>query len=186
MYITSTSRPLRQNIALRKHTLPATSSRSHQNSVINKMSCLTYVKEHGAGQKHSDLGHYSQAVIIGNIAKLASQGGWDNDGNLDQYDWKQQIKNAFENVDRVLQAAGFRGWEDVSVAIVSFDLDSSDEIVGLPPPQLPARYRQPVGVPCRDVEEPHTWSPADLDRSECAQIGVSCHVGGVGGRGYQA
>ena len=82
------------------------------------MSSLTYVNEQGAGQKHSDLGHYSQAVIIGDIAKLAGQGGWDNDGNLDQYDWKQQIKNAFENIDRVLQAAGFRGWEDVSVAIV--------------------------------------------------------------------
>ena len=79
------------------------------------MSSLTYINEQGAGQKHSNLGHYSQAVIIENTAKLAGQGGWDNDGNLDQYDWKQQIKNAFDNVDRVLQAAGFRGWEDVSL-----------------------------------------------------------------------
>ena len=82
------------------------------------MSILTYVNEQGAGQKHSDLGHYSQAVIVGNIAKLSGQGGWDNDGNLDQYDWQLQIKNAFENVDRVLQAAGFRGWEDVSIPYV--------------------------------------------------------------------
>jgi enamine deaminase RidA (YjgF/YER057c/UK114 family) len=99
-----------------------------------KMSSLTYINEPGAGQKHSDLGHYSQAVVIGNVAKLSGQGGWDNDGNLDQYDWKQQIKNAFENVDRVLQAAGFRGWEAVSVAIVWYSLDSPDDIIGISPP----------------------------------------------------
>jgi enamine deaminase RidA (YjgF/YER057c/UK114 family) len=98
------------------------------------MSSLTYVNEQGAGQKHSDLGHYSQAVVIGNIAKLSGQGGWDNDGNLDQYDWKQQIKNAFDNIDRVLQAAGFRGWEDVSMAIVRYSLYTSDIIAGLSSP----------------------------------------------------
>jgi enamine deaminase RidA (YjgF/YER057c/UK114 family) len=104
------------------------------------MSSLTYINEQGAGQKHSDLGHYSQVVVIGNVAKLSGQGGWDNDGNLDQYDWKQQIKNAFENVDRVLQAAGFRGWEDVSVAIVWSNLDLSDNFIGISSPQLPARH----------------------------------------------
>jgi enamine deaminase RidA (YjgF/YER057c/UK114 family) len=77
------------------------------------MSLLNYINEPGAGQKHSDLGHYSQIVVIGNIAKLSGQGGWDNDSNLDQYDWKQQIDNAFDNVGRALQGAGFRGWEDV-------------------------------------------------------------------------
>ncbi|GAB7328854.1 hypothetical protein MBLNU13_g00732t1 [Cladosporium sp. NU13] len=90
------------------------------------MSSLTYINEHGAGQKHSDLGHYSQAVVIGNIAKLSGQGGWDNDGNLDQYDWKQQIDNAFENVDRVLRAAGFRGWEDVYL-LRSYQLDIDNQ-----------------------------------------------------------
>lgn len=87
------------------------------------MSSLTYINEPGAGQKHSDLGHYSQAVVIGNIAKLSGQGGWDNEGNLDQYDWKEQINNAFDNVDRVLRAAGFRGWEDVRVISLSLALD---------------------------------------------------------------
>lgn len=77
------------------------------------MSSLNYINEEGAGQKHSDLAHYSQIVVIGNIAKLSGQGGWDKTGDLDQYDWKQQIDNAFDNVDRVLRAAGFRGWEDV-------------------------------------------------------------------------
>lgn len=77
------------------------------------MSGLNYINENGAGQKHSDLGHYSQVVVIGSIAKCSGQGGWDAEGSLDQYDWKQQVDNAFDNVDRVLQAAGLRGWEDV-------------------------------------------------------------------------
>jgi enamine deaminase RidA (YjgF/YER057c/UK114 family) len=77
------------------------------------MSSLRYFNEEGAGQKHSDLCHYSQAVIIGDVVKCSGQGGWDADGRLDGKDWKTQIDNAFDNVDRVLQAAGLVGWEDV-------------------------------------------------------------------------
>lgn len=77
------------------------------------MSSLQYYNDKGAGQKHSDLCHYSQAVVVGNTVKCSGQGGWDAEGNLEQYDWKAQIDNAFDNVDRVLQAAGLRGWEDV-------------------------------------------------------------------------
>ena len=77
------------------------------------MSSQTYTNEKGAGQKHSDLCHYSQAVTIGDIVKCSGQGGWDNEGNLEQYDDNAQIDNAFDNVDRVLRAAGLRGWEDV-------------------------------------------------------------------------
>lgn len=81
------------------------------------MSSLNYINEPGAGQKHSDMAHYSQIVVIGNVAKLSGQGGWDETGDLSNYDWKQQLDNAFDNVDRVLQAAGFRGWEDVGSKI---------------------------------------------------------------------
>ncbi|KAK5737918.1 hypothetical protein LTR17_006358 [Elasticomyces elasticus] len=77
------------------------------------MSALQYINEEGAGQKHSDACHYSQCVILGNIVKCSGQGGWDTEGNLDVNDWKGQIDLAFENVDRVLRAAGLRGWEDV-------------------------------------------------------------------------
>ncbi|KAK5167222.1 uncharacterized protein LTR77_007954 [Saxophila tyrrhenica] len=51
--------------------------------------------------------------MIGNVAKLSGQGGWDPEGDVESYDWKQQIDHAFDNVDRVLQAARLRGWEDV-------------------------------------------------------------------------
>ncbi|OJJ96425.1 hypothetical protein ASPACDRAFT_1859115 [Aspergillus aculeatus ATCC 16872] len=78
------------------------------------MASLTYVNEDGAGQKHSDLCHYSQAVILpGNIVKCAGQGGWTNSGDLDASDTRKQIDLAFENVDKVLQATGLKGWEDV-------------------------------------------------------------------------
>lgn len=86
------------------------------------MSSLQYINEKGAGQKHSDQCHYSQCVILGDIVKCSGQGGWDNEGNLDGEDWKGQIDNAFDNVDRVLQAAGLRGWEDV-YSIRSYQLD---------------------------------------------------------------
>ncbi|KAM0543464.1 hypothetical protein ACHAPJ_012262 [Fusarium lateritium] len=77
------------------------------------MSSLQYYNDPGAGQKHSDLCHYSQAVAIGDAVKCSGQGGWDSGGNLDANDLDRQIDLAFENVDRVLQAAGLRGWEDV-------------------------------------------------------------------------
>ncbi|KAI4728761.1 hypothetical protein E4T49_03548 [Aureobasidium sp. EXF-10728] len=86
------------------------------------MSSLNYVNEPGAGQKHSDMAHYSQVVVIGNVAKLSGQGGWNEAGDLGDYDWKQQIDNAFDNVDRVLHAAGFRGWEDVYL-LRSYQID---------------------------------------------------------------
>ncbi|GLB07718.1 hypothetical protein AtubIFM57258_003080 [Aspergillus tubingensis] len=87
------------------------------------MSTLTFVNEEGAGQKHSDLCHYSQAVILpGNIVKCAGQGGWTQSGDLDATDVRKQVDLAFENVDRVLQAVGLQGWEDVYL-IRSYHVD---------------------------------------------------------------
>lgn len=81
------------------------------------MSKLEYINGPGAGQTWSDLGHYSQAVFLpGNIVKCSGQGGCDDQGNLAGIEWKEQIDKAFENVDRLLQAAGLRGWEDVSAS----------------------------------------------------------------------
>lgn len=77
------------------------------------MSSLVYINEEGAGQKHSELYHYSQVVRINNIVKISGQGGWDSTGNVKANDLKGQIDLAFANVDKVLQAAGLRGWEDV-------------------------------------------------------------------------
>jgi len=96
-----------------------TFARLHNNITLTQlglnlytMSNLTYINEKGAGTTNSDLFHYSQLVDLGAFVKLAGQGGWDNSGNLD-YNEVEQVNLAFENVDRVLQAAGLRGWEDV-------------------------------------------------------------------------
>jgi enamine deaminase RidA (YjgF/YER057c/UK114 family) len=79
------------------------------------MSNLKYFNDEGPGQTHSDLFHFSQAVIVGDtgIVKCSGQGGWDSTGKLDINDMKGQVELAFQNVDTVLQTAGLRGWEDV-------------------------------------------------------------------------
>ncbi|OQE23414.1 hypothetical protein PENFLA_c011G10910 [Penicillium flavigenum] len=90
------------------------------------MSSLTYINEEGAGQKHSDLCHYSQAVVLGNIVKCAGQGGWTETGDLDANNINGQVDLAFANVDKVLQATGLGGWEDVySIRSYHVDIDSS-------------------------------------------------------------
>ena len=90
------------------------------------MSSLTYINEQGAGQKHSDLCHYSQAVILGNIVKCSGQGGWTETGDLDANDICGQVELAFQNVDKVLHATGLRGWEDVySIRSYHVDIDAS-------------------------------------------------------------
>ncbi|GAA5970189.1 hypothetical protein JCM8115_000769 [Rhodotorula mucilaginosa] len=90
------------------------------------MSELEYINGPGAGQTWSDLGHYSQAVFLpGNVVKCSGQGGCDEQGNLAGIEWKEQIDKAFENVDRLLQAAGLRGWEDV-YSLRSYQVDMGD------------------------------------------------------------
>ncbi|KAF5131324.1 hypothetical protein E5D57_007679 [Metarhizium anisopliae] len=77
------------------------------------MSAENYVNGPGAGEK---LGHkfwYSQAIIVGNTVKCSGQGGWDADGNVPADNAAQQVDNTFANIDRLLQSAGLRGWEDV-------------------------------------------------------------------------
>ncbi|KAI4754901.1 hypothetical protein E4T52_16106 [Aureobasidium sp. EXF-3400] len=93
-----------------------------EKQITHEMSSLQYINEKGAGQRNSDNFHYSQCVVLGDIVKCSGQGGWDNEGNLEADDWKLQIDNAFDNVDRVLQAAGLRGWEDV-YSLRSYQVD---------------------------------------------------------------
>ena len=92
------------------------------------MSSLQYNNEEGYGEACGPLFHYSQSVTIGNIVKISGQGGWTFDGsiNLDGEDIKGQVNRAFDNVERVLQAAGLKGWEDVySVRSYHADLDGT-------------------------------------------------------------
>ncbi|KAL4901592.1 hypothetical protein BDW74DRAFT_170051 [Aspergillus multicolor] len=106
------------------------------------MSTLTYFNEDGAGQKHSDLCHYSQAVVLPkdcNIVKCAGQGGWTNAGDLDANDVRKQ-------------AAGLKGWEDVYL-VRSYHVDmgsSYDYVVEKLKTRIPGHRPvwTAIAVPC--------------------------------------
>lgn len=97
--------PLRHLVARRysfnlvtkyKHILPTTLSGSIETPVLHPhQNVLSHLRQRARSWTETQR---SRALLSSN-----------------QYDWKQQIKNAFDNVDRVLQTAGFRGWKDVSV-----------------------------------------------------------------------
>ncbi|TVY68986.1 hypothetical protein LSUE1_G007369 [Lachnellula suecica] len=94
------------------------SSSSHQSYFYTAtMSSLTYSNDSGLGPEiNAQLStnfHFSQAVTIGDTVKISGQGGWDANLKFDASDLKGQIDLAFQNVDRVLQGVGLRGWEDV-------------------------------------------------------------------------
>lgn len=79
------------------------------------MSNLSYHNYPGAGQAWRDSWGYSQAVTLGNVVKLSGQGGWHHQtGHLDGDDFDLQVRQAFENVERALAAAGIEdGWASV-------------------------------------------------------------------------
>lgn len=76
------------------------------------MSSLKYYNDAGAGEERNRLYHYSQAVVVGDIVKIAGQGGWTPENELDANDMDNQIELAFKNVERVLATVDL-GWEDV-------------------------------------------------------------------------
>ena len=78
-------RPLNNDVSdLLPRAISATARYCSLHQSAYTMSSISYIHEPGAGQRYSDLGHYSQAVVIGNIAKLLGQAGWDDDSNFDQ------------------------------------------------------------------------------------------------------
>ncbi|GAA5982334.1 hypothetical protein JCM10908_006602 [Rhodotorula pacifica] len=89
------------------------------------MSDLKYINGPGAGQKLSDMAHFSQCVWIGNVLRCSGQGGCNEEASLDGFDWKEQIDRAFDNIDALLKAAGLRGWEDV-YALRSYQVDMGE------------------------------------------------------------
>lgn len=91
------------------------------------MSSLRHYNEAGAGTTYSEQCGYSQAVVIGDIVKCSGQGGWDNSGNLDGEDFTLQVRNAFENVERVLAAAGVSASWDAVYSLRSYVVGASSE-----------------------------------------------------------
>ncbi|CAG8955458.1 hypothetical protein HYFRA_00010324 [Hymenoscyphus fraxineus] len=89
-----------------------------------KMHSLSFSNGNDAGQKFSELCHYSQSVIVGNTCRVAAQGGWDNNGKIDEKNIMLQVDLAFDNIDAILRSQGLKGWEDV-FAVRSFHTDLS-------------------------------------------------------------
>jgi enamine deaminase RidA (YjgF/YER057c/UK114 family) len=65
----------------------------------------------GAGDKLHGLLHYSQAVRYGDVVEVSGQGGWDDDIAVADT-LEAEIVQAFDNVEKVLAAAGAT-WRDV-------------------------------------------------------------------------
>ena len=95
----------------------------------NAMASLQYTAPPGAGQKQLKAFHYSQAVRIPGtgLVNLSGQGGW----NFETFEIKAgdidgQVDLAFQNVEKVLQHAGLKGWENVYLMrTYHTDIDSS-------------------------------------------------------------
>ncbi|GAA5901140.1 hypothetical protein JCM6882_006128 [Rhodosporidiobolus microsporus] len=73
-------------------------------------AALTFTSYPGAGEELSNLLNYSQAVSIpasATFIKVAGQGGWSASSFSDiPPSAAEQVKNAFDNVERALKAAG--------------------------------------------------------------------------------
>ncbi|GAA2272059.1 RidA family protein [Glycomyces scopariae] len=89
----------------------------------------------GAGEKLHALLGYSQAVCIGDRVEISGQGGWNDDIEFPE-DLEEEIVQAFDNVERVLAAAG-AGWPDV-VSVDSYHLPDDPAYIGERPGRIMA------------------------------------------------
>jgi enamine deaminase RidA (YjgF/YER057c/UK114 family) len=65
----------------------------------------------GYGERQLRLFHYSQAVKVGDRLEISGQGGWNDDWEFPE-SIKEEIAQAFRNVERTLAVAG-AGWGHV-------------------------------------------------------------------------
>jgi enamine deaminase RidA (YjgF/YER057c/UK114 family) len=75
------------------------------------MAAVEFFVTPGVGEKMRQERHYSQAVRIGNVVEISGQGGWDDHLTFPE-SLEDEIVAAFDNVERVLAAAG-ASWPDV-------------------------------------------------------------------------
>lgn len=96
----------------------------------------------GYGEQQRDNYYYSQAVRIGNRVETAGQGGWS-----DTFEYPDKLREeyvqAFDNVGRVLEAAG-ASWNDV-ISVDSYHVGLDDEALAIMTEQF--RLRMPSHQP---------------------------------------
>jgi enamine deaminase RidA (YjgF/YER057c/UK114 family) len=84
----------------------------------------------GYGQRMLETTHYSQAMRVGNRIECSGQGGWSDDWEFPE-SLRDEIVQAFENVERTLNTAG-ASWKDV-VNVTSYHLPSDPAAPALEP-----------------------------------------------------
>ncbi|WP_432545015.1 Rid family hydrolase [Kineococcus sp. SYSU DK002] len=81
----------------------------------------------GYGQRQLSAMHYQQAVRIGERVDISGQGGWDDDFTF-PVSLEEEIRRAFDNVERTLATAGAT-WRDV-IAVDSYHVPESANFIG--------------------------------------------------------
>ena len=81
----------------------------------------------GYGDRQRREWHYSQAVRSGNRVETAGQGGWDDDWHFPEA-IRDEIVQAFDNVERTLATAG-ASWRDV-VSVHSYHVPEGGGGIG--------------------------------------------------------
>lgn len=93
------------------------------------MASLKYNTLPGPPQKLGDQYYYSQTVDLGDgIVKCSGQGGWDPVTGEVATNAREQVELTIRNTDKVLKAAGLRGWDDVYL-IRSFHVDIDETLL---------------------------------------------------------
>ena len=87
------------------------------------MAEVEFFRTPGYGEKLWEMLHYNQALRIGDRVEISGQGGWDDDIQFPEA-LDDEIVRAFDNVERVLAAAG-AGWRDV-VTVNSYHVPAED------------------------------------------------------------
>ncbi|MGE2732754.1 Rid family hydrolase [Mycolicibacterium vaccae] len=107
------------------------------------MSATTFYAPPGYGEEFLASRRYSQAVRVGDRVETSGQGGWDDELNFPE-SLEDEIVAAFDNVERVLAAAG-AGWHDV-IAVYSYHVpDTVDSIEESHNPVMIEQFRKRMG-----------------------------------------
>lgn len=104
------------------------------------MSIKFFQGEGPIGETQRQFG-YATAVQIGNIVKISGQGGWDaNNQFIEGISLEDEIRQAFENVEWALNAAGAT-WTDVFNMTTYVTEPFSNEVHGVFSEELKKRCK---------------------------------------------
>jgi enamine deaminase RidA (YjgF/YER057c/UK114 family) len=116
------------------------------------MAGVEFFDTPGYGARMREAFHYSQVVRIGDRIEASGQGGWTDDWQFPEA-LRDEIVQAFDNVERTLNAAG-ASWKDV-VSVTSYHLAIDKEQPGIEPEANEVMVEQ---FRARMPERPPLWT----------------------------